>query len=186
MNTRRIPTASIAARWNPSDQAVDLVIDGRAVIDIVDPQKQWGVSPFARRFVHSSARGWLAEYRGVCGDRDERLLEGELEIAVCRACGDLDCGNLAVYVDRDADTVVWRQPHWAGDDEDDDEDDEEPESNDPTVLMPQVVVFDRAEYEAALADVERFINRPGWRREIPEAASWLDRLRNRFTSVWEK
>ncbi|GAA3666324.1 hypothetical protein GCM10023081_01450 [Arthrobacter ginkgonis] len=183
MDTRHIPPASIAARWNASDQAVDLVIDGRAVIDIVDPQKQWGVSPFARRFRRAAARGWLSRYRGVFDGRDERLLEGELEIAVCGACGDRGCGNLAVYVDMDADTVVWRQPHWAGDDE---EDDEEPGPDDPESLLPQVLVFGRAEYDAALADAERFINRPGWRRETPEAAIWPNWLRNRFTRLWAK
>lgn len=171
------------ARWNPSDQAVNLVIDGRAVIDIVDPQRQWGVSPFARRFSRGAARQWLAEYRGVFGDRDERLSGEELEIAVCGACGDLGCGNLAVDVEMAADAVAWRRPHWAGDD---DEDDDEPDANDPESLLPQLLVFNRVEYDAALADTERFIARAGWHRETPEAAVWLDRLRNRFTRLWDK
>lgn len=196
MDTRHIPPASIVARWNPSDQAVDLVIGGRTIIEVVDPQRQWGVvSPFARRFTRAAVRRWLAEYRGVFGDRDERLLEGELEVAVCGACGDLGCGNLAVYVDFNADTVVWRKPHWAGDDE---ADDDEPDANDPALLLPQILIFDRAEYDVALADTEGFISRPGWHRETPEAAEgddgrqgilgpsvWLDRLRNRFTSSWD-
>jgi hypothetical protein len=183
MDRPHIPISSIMARWNPSDQAVDLVIDGRAVIDIVNPQRQWGVSPFARRFSRGAARQWLADYRGTFGDRDERLSGEELEIAVCGACGDLGCGNLAVDVEMAADTVAWRRPHWAGDD---DEDDDEPDANDPESLLPQLLVFNRVEYDAALADTERFIARAGWYRETPEAAVWLDRLRNRFTRLWDK
>lgn len=171
------------ARWNPTDQAVDLVIDGHTVIDMVDPQKHWGVSPFARRFRRGAARRWLAEYRGVFGVRDARLAGNELEIAVCGACGDLGCGNLAVIVELSADTVVWRQPHWAGDV---DEDGEEPDPNDPESLMPQVIIFDRAQYDAALADTARFIARPRWYRERPEAAMWPDWLRNRFARLWDK
>jgi hypothetical protein len=123
----------------------------------------------------------LAEYRGVLGDRDERLSGTELEIAVCRACGDLGCGNLVVDVERTAETIVWRQPHWAETVDDDDENDDESDANDPESLFPQVVVFSRAEYEAALADAERFIAQVGWSRVMPEVAGWLDRLRNRFT-----
>lgn len=183
MESPSTPSSSIAARWNPTDQAVDLVIDGRSVIDIVDPQKQWGVSPFARRFVRAAALQALAEYRGVLSDRDERLSGTELEIAVCRACGDLGCGNLAVDVERTAETVVWRQPHWAGTV---DEDDDEPDANDPESLFPQVLVFSRAEYDAALADTERLIAHVGWSRAMTEAAGWLDRLRNRFTGQKDK
>ena len=185
MESPSTPSSSIAARWNPTDQAVDLVIDGRAVVDIVDPQKQWGVSPFARRFVRAAALQALAEYRGVLGDRDEKLSGTELEIAVCRACGDLGCGNLAVDVERTAEVVVWRQPHWSGTVDDDDEDDE-PDANDPESLFPQVLVFSRAEYDAALADTEWFIAQLGWSRALPEAAGWLDRLRNRFTGLKDK
>lgn len=182
MNVPPIPISSVLARWNPADQAVDLVIDGRALIDIVDPQKQWVVSPFARRFPRRAARGWLAEYRGVFGKRDERLIGNELEIAVCGACGDLGCGNLAVYVEITADTVAWRQPPWAGDV---DEDDDEPEVNDPASLLPQVLVFNRDDYEAALTDTERFIARTGWYREIFEATGRLERLRSPFTKSWD-
>ncbi|MHA7277729.1 hypothetical protein ACX80O_14585 [Arthrobacter sp. Hz1] len=113
----------------------------------------------------------MGEYRGVFGDRD---------------------GNLAVYLDFDADTVIWRQPHWAG------EDDEDPGAYDPTLLLPQIMVFDRTEYEAAMADTERFTTRAGWHRDPPEAAEgdgarrgtfgpvvWLDRLRHRFKPSWD-
>lgn len=182
LDTPHIPISSITARWNSTDQAVDLVIDGQAVIDIVDPQKQWGVSPFARRFRRGVARGWLAEYRGVFGDRDERLAGEELEIAVCGACGDLGCGNLAVIVEMTADRVNWRQPHWAGDVDEDDEAD----AHDPGSLLPKITIFIRTEYDAALADTARFIARRGWYRETPEAAAWPDWLRNRFTRSWDK
>ncbi|MGL3806370.1 hypothetical protein ACSYDW_09760 [Paeniglutamicibacter sp. R2-26] len=165
---------------------MDLVIDGRAVIDIVDPRKQWGISPFARRFVREAVLQALAEYRGVFGARDERLSKTELEIAVCRACGDLGCGNLAVIVERTVETVVWKQPHWAGILDDDGDEDDEPDADDPESLFPQVLVFSRTEYDAALADTERFITQAGWSRAMPEAAGWLDRLRNRFTRMRDK
>lgn len=129
-------------------------------------------------------RRWLST-AGVLGDRDEKLSGTELEIAVCRACGDLGCGNLAVDVERTAEAVVWRQPHWSGTVDDDDEDDE-PDANDPESLFPQVLVFSRAEYDAALADTEWFIAQLGWSRALPEAAGWLDRLRNRFTGLKDK
>ena len=80
----------------------------------------------------------------------------------------------------------------------DEADDDEPDANDPALLLPQILIFDRAEYDVALADTEGFISRPGWHRETPEAAEgddgrqgilgpsvWLDRLRNRFTSSWD-
>lgn len=182
MNSPRIPISSITARWNFSDQAVDLVIDERLVIDMVDPQRQWGVSPFARRFSRGAVRRWLADYRGEDGGRDARLADDELEIAVCAACGDLDCGNLAVEVERLDDTVIWKRPHWAGDVEEN----EDPAAGDPESLLPQVLVFSRAEYVAALMDVERFIARPRWYRETPEAAGLLGRLRNRYVRMWRK
>ncbi|MCS3494551.1 hypothetical protein M2368_003583 [Arthrobacter sp. JUb119] len=183
MDTPRIPVSSIMARWNSADQAVDLVIDGTAVIDIVDIQRHWGVSPFARRFSRAAVHQWLTDYRGAYGDRDERLSGEELEITVCRACGDMDCGNLAVEVEMTADTVTWRRPHWAGDD---DENDDEPDANDPESLFPQLLVFNRVQYDTALIDAERFIARSRWRRQEPEAAIWLDRLRNRFMRPWNK
>lgn len=82
-----------------------------------------------------------------------------------------------------ADAVVWRRPHWAGDA---DEGSDEPDANDPESLLPQLLVFNRVDYDAALADAERFIARSGWYRETPEATVWLDRLRNRFTRLWDK
>lgn len=151
------------ARWNSADQAVDLVIDGTAVIDIVDIQRQWGGSPFARRFSRAAVHQWLTYYRG--------------------ACGDMDCGNLAIDVEMAADTVTWRRPHWAGDA---DENDDEPDANDPESLFPQLLVFNRVQYDTALIDAERFIARSRWRRQEPEAAIWLDRLRNRFMRLWNK
>lgn len=184
MDTRHIPRSSISARCNPSDQVVDLVVDGRAVIDIVDPEHHWGgVSPFARRFGRTTVQRWLAEYQGTVGDRDKRLSAEELEIAVCGACGDLDCGNLAVDLHIGPDSVVWRAPHWAGAPV---EDDDEPTANDPTTLLPPVLVFDRAEYEAALSDTAQFVARDGWQRRPQEGTSWRDRLRNRFTRPWQK
>jgi hypothetical protein len=184
MDTRHIPPSSISARWNPSDQAVDLVVDGRPVIDIVDPEHHWGgVSPFARRFGRATVQRWLAEYQGAVGDRDARLSADELEIAVCAACGDLGCGNLAVDLHIGPDSVVWRAPHWAGAPV---EDDDEPTANDPTTRLPPVLVFSRAEYEAALSDTARFVARAGWQRLSPEGASWRDRLRNRFTKPWQQ
>ena len=85
------------------------------------------------------------------GNRDKRLSGGELEVAVCSECGDPGCGNPAVDFRIDADTVAWVHPHWAGHDEDD-EVYLESDANDPTSLLPPVLVFNRAEFDVALAD----------------------------------
>ncbi|PQZ93673.1 hypothetical protein CQ018_08410 [Arthrobacter sp. MYb227] len=175
--------ASILARWNHAEQAVDLVIGGRALIDIVDPTRSWGVSPFARRFPRRAVRQSLAEYRGVSADRDERHSESELEIAVCSACGDLGCGNLAVDVVFETDLVIWKQPHWAGDN---DEEEEEADANDPASLLPQLLVFNRTAYDDALAAVEKYANRSGWYRGPESDAALPERLRNLFTPSWDR
>ena len=116
--------------------------------------------------------------------RDERLSEQELEFAVRGACGDPSCGILAVDVDIEGNTVIWSRPHWAGDD-DEDGNDMEPDADDPTSFLPQMLVFNRADYDVALADTERFIARAGWHRTTPEAGLWLGRMRNRFTNLWD-
>lgn len=182
MDPSQSPRASITVRWNTAEQAVDLVIDGRPVLETVDPQGMWGVSPFARRFGRGAARGALGEHRGVFGRRDPRLFGNELEIAVCGACGDLGCGNLAVDLTLGPDTVTWSRPHWAGDP---DEDDEAPAPDDPESLLPQVLVFDRFQYEAALVAADHFIGRAGWYR-AHGALSFPERLLGRFNRDWER
>lgn len=79
--------------------------------------------------------------------------------------------------------VVWRRTHWVGDA---DEHNDAPDANDPESLLPQLLVFNRVDYDAALADAERFIARAGWYWETLEAAVWLDRLRDRFKRLWDK
>ncbi|RBL98758.1 hypothetical protein C1H84_17115 [Glutamicibacter soli] len=39
---------------------------------------------------------------------------------------------------------------------------------DPLELMPQELVFARAEYDRALAKIEAYLSRPGW-RQVPKA-----------------
>lgn len=181
MDTNDLTRSSISAHWNSVEQAVELVVDGRSVVQTVDPQGMWGVSPFARRFRRGAARGWLVEYLGAFSQRDDRLLGDELEIAVCGACGDPGCGNLAVDLTLGVDTVVWSRPHWAGDAG---EDDDEAAPDDPESLLPSVLVFDRGEYEAALTTVGSFIDRRGWYRPWG-TGSRPERLLDRFNRVWD-
>lgn len=156
----------IDVRWNVREQCAELVVDGRSLEEIVDPERAWGVSPFARRFLRRPLKETLATYRADFSRRDDRMSGSEIELHVCCACGDLGCGNLAVDLDLGPEQVTWSRPHWAADDDEP----EEPEASvpgDPLELMPQELVFARAEYDRALAKIEAYLSRPGW-RQVPK------------------
>lgn len=130
------------------------------------------MSPFARRFLRRPLKETLATYRADFSRRDDRMSGSEIELHVCCACGDLGCGNLAVDLDPGPEQVTWSRPHWAADD-DEPEEPEESVPGDPLELMPQELVFARAEYDRALAKIEAYLSRPGW-RQIPKGdPEWI-------------
>lgn len=51
----------IGVRWNAREQCAELVVDGRSLAEIVDPEGAWGVSPFARRFFAQAAEGKVGD-----------------------------------------------------------------------------------------------------------------------------
>lgn len=40
----------IDVRWNVREQCAELVVDGRSLEEIVDPERAWGVSPLPGDF----------------------------------------------------------------------------------------------------------------------------------------
>ncbi|MFJ2618327.1 hypothetical protein [Glutamicibacter sp. NPDC087344] len=160
----------IGVRWNARKQCAELLLDGRSLAQFVDPAGDWCVSPFARRFLRGELRKLLPTYRADFAGRDHRMSGREIEIYVCRSCGDLGCGNLAVDLELGPQWVRWSRPHWAADDDPEEYDEfEQLIPGDPLELMPQELVFARAEYDRALARIHTYLSRPGWQRN-PEGS----------------
>lgn len=159
--------SSIDACWSDGYEAVELVVDGAPVPFLVHRQRMVGMSPFARRFPKSRVRGWLAGYRDPGLRANEELSRGELELTVCSVDADIDCGSFSVWLERDDDRVIWRGPHWAGDDpEGGSVDDEDPDATnadeDPLVHFPRRLEFRRADYDAAMDSVQQLMEARPW------------------------
>jgi hypothetical protein len=70
------------------------------------------------------------------------LSEGRIPLLVCGECGDLECGAVTAALDVGASEVTWSDFQWENGYE-------EPE---PIDTLAEPVRFDRAQYEAELAD----------------------------------
>ncbi len=181
-----IRLSSIEARWNDADDAAELWVDGRSVIDMFKgsgPEKPDGISPFARRHAKSCVLQSLASYGEPSVRGNAELPPGVLELAVCSACADWRCGSFSVRLKRDGEFVEWFSPNWAFPDMDDADFEQEPfEPGDPMSWFPQRLTFRAPEYDAALDKLEALMVEHPW-PVLSELASKPSRLRSWFTRL---
>ena len=84
-----------------SQKFLDFVIDGMSFYDRLDGDL---ISPL----------GWfLPEHHQKVVDRlvlrePPDFADGRTGIYVCRVCGDIECGALSAFIERDGDNIVWR------------------------------------------------------------------------------
>lgn len=72
------------------------------------------------------------------------LRAGRIPLLVCAACGDLACGAVTVALDVGATEVTWSKFQWENG----------YENPEPIESLTAPIRFDRAQYEAELADAE--------------------------------
>lgn len=150
---------------------MDYAVDGRPLLQLLS----------------ESARGSLADdlipvlvYDWSPDDEIDVLLgacrsdldDGRVPLYTCPECADLGCGAITTVVERDAETVRWRDLGYQTDDE--------PFDDDYLLTDMGPFEFDRVEYEAVLATF-----RAGWpdgaaRRAAEAETERFPRKRRRF------
>jgi hypothetical protein len=135
--TRRFLDGTITR--HPESHFLDLVIDDR-------PLRHIAGQP-AQDLVTELNRPWLPQV-GQAVDRlagrrpADSLPRGRAALLVCPDDGDVECGQLTTALHTTATEVTWSDFRWEGG----------PYEPDPTEHLTEPISFDRAQYEAALAD----------------------------------
>lgn len=127
------------ARRHPQSHFLDFLIDGVSLLSTAHGQgnlvthlnRDWAPETVA------SAVGTLLGRRA-----SPHLDVGRVALLVCGSCGDLACGAVTAKLDVGTKEVTWSEFRWENGYED-------PE---PIDSMRAGIIFDRAQYEAELAD----------------------------------
>lgn len=130
--------------WSP-------LVDGRPLREILvdavgDEFTDTVIGDTVPVLIHSWPVGLTKDASVLLGETPPELVNGRIPIFVCPECGDLGCGAITAEVERDRDTVIWRDLGWDVNYETEDEGD--------IRFYPGPLVFDRAQYESEL---RRFI-----------------------------
>lgn len=149
---------------------LDIHVDGHSLRDQI-PEAGDMVTPLCKEWVDAEVRRSIDRWLGRSTSGDRRLGENEVEILVCAACGDLDCGAVTARIDVSPTTVTWSRFTWVGAGE--------PEPDDVIDILGPGFVFGRDDYEATLTTAANRVGAlPGERPQPPAARprSWWQRL----------
>ncbi|RBY86449.1 hypothetical protein [Blastococcus sp. TF02A-30] len=145
-------------RRHPQSHFLDFLIDGVSLVSTAHEQDNL-VTDLNRDWVPDAVAPAVETLLGRRASPD--LDAGRVPLLVCGSCGDLACGAVTAKLDVGTKEVTWSEFRWENG----------YEGPEPIDSLPDQVRFDRAQYEAELADAvhrvatlpesePRFLERP--------------------------
>ncbi|WP_172627350.1 hypothetical protein [Zafaria cholistanensis] len=159
-------------RWVEEEAYVDLLVDGKSVLELI-PDVADRITPLAKRWLREPVLERAAAFLGQ-RENASPLGPDQIELAVCPQCGDLGCGGVIARLTVTDTEVVWEDVQWTLDREN--EFDELPAPEPLAQAFPARIVFDRKQYEAALSSALEMLATGPW-CVPPPSESWNRRLR---------
>ena len=141
--------------YHPRTHFLDFVIDDASLVEAADSEGN-----LVTELNRATTLQTPPVVDTLLGRRPAPYLEaGRVPLLVCAACGDLACGAITATLDVGATEVTWSAFRW------------ENGYEDPAIVdsLTEPIRFDRAQYEAELADADQRV------AALPESEPWFSK-----------